>query len=99
MMQGIRTRTLNKLSGKTDGGRCNQVVDLKTNEILSCVADSTMLWHRQLGHTGEKGFRVMHRKGMVKCIPDCSSEFDLCEHCIYCKKNHVSFPSKATREK
>ena len=41
----------------------------------------------------------MHRKGMVKVLPNCSSKFDFCEHCIYGKQNYVSFPSKATREK
>ena len=41
----------------------------------------------------------MKSKGMVDNIPDCSSEFDFCEHCIFGKQNHVSFPNKATREK
>ena len=41
----------------------------------------------------------MHNKDMAKVLPDCSSEFDLCEYFIYGKQNRVSFPSKATREK
>ena len=41
----------------------------------------------------------MHSKGMVEVFLDCSFEFDLCEHCMYGKQNHVSFSSKATREK
>ena len=41
----------------------------------------------------------MHNKGMVEGLPDCSSKFDLCEHCIYGKQNRVSCSSKATREK
>ena len=41
----------------------------------------------------------MYSKGMVKCLPDCSSEFDFCEHCIYGKQNYVTFSNKATREK
>jgi hypothetical protein len=41
----------------------------------------------------------MHSKGMVEGILDCLSEFDFCEHCIYGKQNHVSFPSKVAREK
>ena len=60
-------------------------------------ADLTMLWHRRLGHIGENGLRAMQRKGMVEGLPDCSSEFEFCEHCIYGKQNRVSFPSKATR--
>ena len=92
LMWGIRIGTLYKLLGKNDGGSCNQVVDPKTDEILSCVADSTMLRHRQLGHIGEKGLLAMQSKGMVEGILDF-----FCEHCIYGKQNHVSFPSKATR--
>ena len=99
LMWGMKIGTLYKLLGKTDDNSYNQVVDPKTNEILSCVAKSTMLWHRRLGHISEKGLCAMHRKGMVESLPDCSSEFDFYEHCIYGKQNHVRFPSKSTREK
>ena len=99
LMWGIRIRTLHKLLGKIDDGSCNQVVNPKNEEILSCVAALTMLWHRLVGHIGEKGLRAMHRKGMVEALHDCSSKFDFCEHCIYGKQNHVSFPRKDTRGK
>ena len=98
-MWGIKIGTLYKLLGKTNDGSYNQVVDPKTNEILSCVGYSTMLWNRQLGHIGEKGLFAMHRKGMVEGLPNSSSEFDFCEHCIYGKQNHVSFPSKSKTTK
>lgn len=45
LMRGIKIQTLYKLLGKTNDNSCNQVVDTKTDDILSCVADSTMLWH------------------------------------------------------
>jgi hypothetical protein len=99
LMWGIRIGTLYKLLRKTNGSSCNQVVDPKTNKILSCMDDSTMLWHRQLGHIDKKGLHVMHRKCMVEGLPNCSSKLDSCEHFIYGKQNHVSFPSKATKEK
>ena len=70
-MRGIRIGTLSKLLGKIDGGNYNQVVDPMTKNILSYVADSTMLWHRQLGNISEKGLRAMHNKGMVKGLPYC----------------------------
>ena len=38
--------TLYKLLGRTDDGSFHHVVDPKTEEILSCVIDLTMLWHR-----------------------------------------------------
>ena len=41
----------------------------------------------------------MHTKGMVEGVPNRSSKFYFYEHCIYGKKNHVSFPSKSTRTK
>ena len=84
---------------RTDNNSCHWVVDPKTNNILSCIADSTMLLHRPLGHINKKGLRSMHSKGMVEGLPDFSSEFDFCEHCIYGKQNYVSFPNKATRAK
>ena len=54
LMRGIRNGTLYKILRKTNGSGCHQVVDPKTDEILSFIADSTMLWHRQLGHISEK---------------------------------------------
>ena len=99
LMQGIKIGTLYKLLGKSDRGSCSQVFDPKTGDILSCIANSSMLWHRWLGHIDEKGLRAMHKKGMVEGLPDCSSEFDFYEHCLYGKQNHVRFPIKAIREK
>ena len=46
LMQGIGIRTLYKLLGKNDDSSCNEVVNPKTDKILSCMCDSTMLWHR-----------------------------------------------------
>lgn len=58
------------------------------------------VWPTQLCYgIDEKGICVMHIKGTVEGLPDCSSKFDLCKHYIYRKQNRVSFPSKATREK
>jgi hypothetical protein len=56
-----------------------------------------MMWHQRLGHIREKGLRVLHDKCMVEGMPNCSLDFDLCEHCVYGKKNRVIFPSCATR--
>jgi hypothetical protein len=41
--------------------------------------------------------RRVHGKGMVEGMSNCSLDFDLCEHCVYGKKNRVRFPSGATR--
>ena len=82
LMWGIRIRTLYKMLGKRNGSSCFQVVNPKTDKILSCVANLTMLWHRQMGHINQNVLCAMHSKGMAKGILDCSLEFDLCEHCI-----------------
>jgi hypothetical protein len=56
-----------------------------------------MLWHKRLGHIGEKVLRLLHGKGMVEGMSNCSLDFDFYEHCLYGKKNWVRFPSSATR--
>ena len=98
-MWGIRIGTLYKLLGRTDDDSYHHMVDPKTDKILSCIVDLTMFWHRPLGNIDEKGPHVIHSKGMVKGIPDCSFELNFCEHFIYGKQNLVSFPNKAIREK
>ena len=99
LMRGIKIGTLYKMFRRTDKISCIFVFDPKTGKILSCIVDSTMLWHRRLGHISEKGIHAMHSKVMVEGLPNCSSKFSFCEHCIYGKQNHVSFPTKATRAK
>jgi len=39
-----------------------------------------MLWHRILGHIGEKGIRALKKKKCVDGSNDCTLEFGLCEH-------------------
>jgi hypothetical protein len=56
-----------------------------------------MLWHQRLGHIGEKGLRLLHGKGMVEGMSNCSLDFYFCEHCLYGKQNRVRFPSGAMR--
>ena len=58
-----------------------------------------MLWNQRLGHFREKGLRILHSKGMVAGMYKLSLDFDLCEHCLYGKKNQVRFPFGATRAK
>ena len=56
-----------------------------------------MMWHQRIGHIREKGLRLLHGKGMVEGISNCSLDFDFFEHCLYGKKNRVRFPYGATR--
>ena len=57
-----------------------------------------MLWHQRLRHIGEKRFQLLHGKGMVEGMSNCSLDFDFCENCVYGKQNCVRFPFGATRE-
>jgi hypothetical protein len=34
--------------------------------VVVTKVDPTMLWHKRMGHIGEKGLRAMHNKGMVE---------------------------------
>jgi hypothetical protein len=52
-----------------------------------------MSCHERLGHIREKVIRLLQGRGMSNC----SLYFDLCEYCVYGKKNRVRFPSGATR--
>ena len=58
-----------------------------------------MLWHQRLGHIREKGLRALQGKGMVEGMTNYTLDFDLCEHCIYGKRNWVRFAFCATRAK
>ena len=48
-------------------------------------------------HIGEKGLGILHGNGMVEGMSNFSSDFNLCERCVYGKQNRVSFPSGAKR--
>ena len=56
------------------------------------VADAstdTSLWHRRLGHMGEKGMKMLLSKGK---LPELKFiDFDMCENCILGKQKNVSF--------
>ena len=66
-------------------------------ESLAVSREKTMLWHQRLGHIGEKGLRILHGNGMVEGMYNSSLDFHFCEHCVYGKKNRVSFPSSTKR--
>ena len=67
------------------------------SESLFVSGEKTMIWHQRLGHIGEQGLWILHRNGMVEVMSNFSLDFDFCEHCVYGKKNRVSFPSGTKR--
>jgi hypothetical protein len=101
LMRGVRFGTMYKFLGSTISNGCNSsiVPDIEVEEerTPTVSGEKAMLWHQRLGHIGEKGLRLLHGKGMVEGMSNCSLDFDFCEHCLYGKQNQVRFPSGATR--
>jgi hypothetical protein len=92
LMWGVHCGTIYMLLGSSYTGGCinNFVFPEQINKedtIHIVPGKNTMLWHQRLGHIGEKGLQTLHDKGMVEGISNCTLDFDLCEHCIYGKKN------------
>jgi hypothetical protein len=92
-----------KLQGRTISDGCNSsivpniVVEEEKTPTVS--GEKVMMWHQRLGNIGEKGLRLLHGKGMVEGMSNCSLDFYFCEHCVYGKHNQVRFSSGAMREK
>ncbi|KAG6644691.1 hypothetical protein CIPAW_08G070400 [Carya illinoinensis] len=54
------------------------------------IADANAnLWHQRLGHISEKGMKVLLSKGKLPKLE--STDFDMCEGCIFEKQKKVSF--------
>jgi hypothetical protein len=102
LMRRVWIGTLYKLLGRTISDGCNSsiVPDIEVEEERTSTVsgEKVMLWHQRLGHIGEKGLRLLHSKGMVEGMSNCSLDFDFCEHCLYGKQNRVRFPYGAMRE-
>jgi hypothetical protein len=103
LLKGVQIGTLYKLVGSTIwDGRNNFVfpeIGDEEEKNPTVYGEKTMLWHKMLGHIGEKGLQVLDDKNMVEGMSKFSLDFYLCEHCIYWKKTWVRIPSGATRAK
>jgi hypothetical protein len=101
LLKGVQFGNLYKLKGNTISYGYNHsiVPDIGVEEERNPTVsgEKVMLWHQILGHIKEKGLRILHGKGMVEGIYNCSLDFDVYEHCLYGKKNRVRFPSGAMR--
>jgi hypothetical protein len=89
LLKGVHIGTLCKLQGSTisDGFNSSIVSDIGVEEGKMTIVprEKAMLWHQRLGHIREKGFLLLHGKGMVESISNCSLDFDLYKHCVYGK--------------
>jgi hypothetical protein len=100
LMKGFWFGTLYKLQGSTisDGYNSFVVHDIGFEEdrTPTVSGEKVMMWHQILWHIREKGLRLLHGKGMVEGMSNCSLYFDFYEHCVYGKKNRVIFLYGAT---
>jgi hypothetical protein len=98
LLKGVRIGTMYKLLRSIINDGCNSsiVPDIGTEEekTPTISREKAMLLHQRLGNIGEKGFQLLHDKGMVEGMSNCSLDFDFCEHCVYGKQNLVRFPSE-----
>ena len=91
LMRGVWCATLYKFLGRTVIDKYNDSIVLesknKERKILNVSGGDTMLCHWRLGHIGDKGIQSFQGKGMVEGMSNFNSNFYLCEHCVYGKKN------------
>jgi hypothetical protein len=85
----VRGAMVYKLLGRTISDGCNSSIDpdigVEEERTPTVSGEKVMLWHQRLGHIGEKGLRLLHDKGMVEGMSNCSLDFEFCEHCLYGK--------------
>jgi hypothetical protein len=89
LLKGVRFGTLYKLQGRTISDVCNSsiVPDIGVEEerTPTVSGEKVMVWHQRLRHIREKCLRLLHGKGMVEGMSNCSMDFDFYEHCVYGK--------------
>ena len=64
---------------------CNSEV----GAAMTVVESNAELWHKRLGHMSKTGLEVMLRRNQLPGLK--SIDLELCEHCLYGKKNRTSF--------
>ena len=84
LMRGVQIGILYKLQSSMVVDGCNSSMVPKIRaENLVVFGEKTILWHQRLGHIGEKGFGILHGKGIVEGMSNGSLDFDFCENCVY----------------
>ena len=82
LLKGFWFGTLYKLQGRNISDGCNSsiVPDIRVKEerTPTISGEKVMLWHKKLGHIGEKGFQLLHSKGMVEGISNSSIDLYFC---------------------
>ena len=81
VMKGTRKNGLYTLKGKTVTGEASTSQDKDS--------ERTWLWHRRLGHIGDKGLQELGKQGLLG--KERLSKLDFCETCVLGKSHKVKF--------
>lgn len=57
--------------------------------------DLGVLWHKRFGHLNTKAINIMHKKEMVKGLPNLKSEIKVCTICNIGKQQRGKFPKQS----
>ncbi|MHC6131858.1 GAG-pre-integrase domain-containing protein [Serratia marcescens] len=83
------------------GSRDGSLYILKAENLVLTVtapdAKASTLWHRRLGHLGEKGVKQLHSRNLLPGLK--KVELDFCEDCVYGKQKAVSFQTQGRERK
>lgn len=70
---------------------------LEEVKVNHCEVAIGNLWHRRLGHIGQRGLETMARKGMLKAMDEKTCLFDFCDACVQAKQCREPFEGTRVR--
>ena len=59
--------------------------------------ETTMMWHRRLGHMSERGLKVLAERNLIPGLKTVDLPF--CEHCVISKQHRLKFAKSTARSK
>lgn len=63
----------------------------------SCGEESTMMWHRKLGHMSERGLKILSELKLLPGLKMVSLPF--CEQCVISKQHRLKFSTSSSRSR
>ncbi|CAL8997271.1 unnamed protein product, partial [Prunus brigantina] len=60
------------------------------------VCQSSIIWHRRLGHLNMDSLQLMQKQDMVISLPEITSKKGVCEGCVLGKQCREAFPKETT---
>ncbi|XP_073153973.1 uncharacterized mitochondrial protein AtMg00300-like [Henckelia pumila] len=59
--------------------------------------ESTVLWHRKLGHMSERGMKILSERKLLPGLTKVNLSF--CEHCVTSKQHRLKFGMSTAKSK